>query len=260
MHVSEWLADNFQRGLYQKPRTTWRHWPLLPAAAVTAAVFALALAVPVHHASAAVRRAHEIRVAVARQLAYWRSAADYAAPPLATYTVRGGDTLSSAAKSQLGASSAWPALWWANRARIHNPQVIMPGWVLTVPADGSVSKAMVAAALAAIPKPPPPPPAPVAPAAPSYGYTAPAAPAAPAYYSGGGSFQQCVIRAESGGNPSAVNPTSGAGGLYQFLPSTWAALGFSGLPENASVATQDQAFAKAYAQSGTSPWAPYDNC
>ena len=73
-------------------------------------------------------------------------------------------------------------------------------------------------------------------------------------------FQACVIQRESGGNPSAVNSSSGAGGLYQFLPSTWASLGFSGLPQNASVATQNAAFAKAFAQSGTSPWAPSDGC
>lgn len=75
-----------------------------------------------------------------------------------------------------------------------------------------------------------------------------------------GSFQACVIARESGGNPRAVNASSGAGGLYQFLPSTWAGLGYSGLPENASVATQTQAFNKLYAQAGTQPWSPSDHC
>jgi resuscitation-promoting factor RpfC len=79
-------------------------------------------------------------------------------------------------------------------------------------------------------------------------------------YTGGSGFQQCVIQRESGGNPAAVNPTSGAGGLYGFLPSTWASLGYSGLPENASVAEQNAAFAKEYALTGTSAWAPYDGC
>jgi len=32
---------------------------------------------------------------------------------------------------------------------------------------------------------------------------------------------ECIIRAESGGNPLAVNPRSKASGLGQFLPSTW---------------------------------------
>jgi hypothetical protein len=95
---------------------------------------------------------------------------------------------------------------------------------------------------------------------------APAAAPAPVASSGtvgtGGmsAFQTCVIQRESGGNPSAVNPSSGAGGLYQFLPSTWQALGHSGLPENASVAEQNQAFQQQYAQSGTAAWAPYDGC
>jgi hypothetical protein len=33
---------------------------------------------------------------------------------------------------------------------------------------------------------------------------------------------QCIINRESGGNPNAVNRRSGARGLGQFLPSTWA--------------------------------------
>ncbi len=102
--------------------------------------------------------------------------------------------------------------------------------------------------------------------------TAPAAPSATpaavpsagpvqqASYSGSGGFQSCVIQRESGGNASAVNPSSGAGGLYGFLPSTWQSLGFSGLPENASVAEQNAAYAKEYAQSGGAAWSAYDGC
>ena len=80
------------------------------------------------------------------------------------------------------------------------------------------------------------------------------------YTAPGGGFQACVIQRESGGNAQAVNPSSGAGGLYQFLPSTWAGLGYSGSPQNAPVSVQNQAFAKLYAQAGTSPWAPSDGC
>jgi hypothetical protein len=87
-----------------------------------------------------------------------------------------------------------------------------------------------------------------------------AAPVQQASYSGSGGFQSCVIQAESGGNASAVNASSGAGGLYGFLPSTWQSLGFSGLPENASVAQQNAAFAKEYAQSGSAAWSAYDGC
>ena len=75
-----------------------------------------------------------------------------------------------------------------------------------------------------------------------------------------GSFQACVIARESGGNARAVNPASGAGGLYQFLPGTWQSLGYSGQPQDAPVSVQNAAFQQAYAQSGTSPWAPSDGC
>jgi soluble lytic murein transglycosylase-like protein len=77
-------------------------------------------------------------------------------------------------------------------------------------------------------------------------------------------FESCVISRESGGNPHAVNPASGAGGLFQFLPSTWAGLGFAGdYPggaQTAPVGVQEAAFAKLYAEAGTSPWRPYDGC
>jgi hypothetical protein len=69
------------------------------------------------------------------------------------------------------------------------------------------------------------------------------------------SFQQCVAWRESGNNP-----TASSSGLYGILPSTWASLGYSGTAGSASVAQQNQAFQKLYAQDGTSPWAPYDGC
>lgn len=181
----------------------------------------------------------------------------------ASYRVRPGDTLSSIARREYGSPKSWPALWWVNRDTVRNPDMIVVGQQLELSAWHPVSSGLLRAALAAVPPPPPPPVAAPAPApAPAPGPVAVAAPAPqPASYGGApGSFQACVIARESGGNPSAVNPSSGAGGLYQFLPSTWAALGHSGLPENASVAEQNQAFQQAYAQSGTSPWAPYDGC
>jgi resuscitation-promoting factor RpfC len=72
-----------------------------------------------------------------------------------------------------------------------------------------------------------------------------------------------VINAESGGNPAAVNPSSGAGGLYQFLPSTWASLGYAsaypGGAQTAPASVQQQAFDKLYAESGSAPWSS-DGC
>lgn len=73
--------------------------------------------------------------------------------------------------------------------------------------------------------------------------------------SGLSGFLACVAFRESRDNPSAVNPSSGAGGLFQFLPSTWANLGEPGLPENAPVGVQIAAAEKLLSMEGTSPWA-----
>ena len=45
---------------------------------------------------------------------------------------------------------------------------------------------------------------------------------------------QAIVMCESGGNFSAVNSSSGAGGAYQILPSTWQLYGGSGAPQDAS--------------------------
>ena len=75
-----------------------------------------------------------------------------------------------------------------------------------------------------------------------------------------GSFQSCVIARESGGNSQVMN-ASGHYGLYQFSYSAWVAAGGSGADfGHASAAEQNQVFDTAYAQDGTSPWAPYDGC
>jgi nucleoid-associated protein YgaU len=178
-------------------------------------------------------------------------------------TVRAGDTLSSISQREFGKAADWPALWWANRHTVHNPSLIQTGQRLVVPGSHEVKPWLTRAALTAIPAPAPAPvqAAPVASSAPAESSAPAAAPASSASYNGApGSFQSCVIQAESGGSASAVNASSGAGGLYGFLPSTWQGLGFSGSPQNASVAEQNAAFAKEYAQSGTSAWSAYDGC
>ena len=63
-----------------------------------------------------------------------------------------------------------------------------------------------------------------------------------------------IAACESGGNWSAVNPSSGAGGAYQILPSTWATYGGQGLPQNASPAEQSRIAAAIYAHQGASAW------
>jgi resuscitation-promoting factor RpfC len=225
-----------------------------PAPALAAA---RAPAVPASYAATALHDQGAARAVLA-------SKALAALPPL-TYTVTSGATLSSIA-GKACRPSWWPELWWANRHKIHNPNLLVIHLVLALPACGKVSPAHAAAAIAAIPPPPPPPPAPViiAPAQGQAPAPAPAAPAAPAPAAGGGvspssGYEACVIAAESGGNAGAVNASSGAGGLYQFLPSTWAGLGRSGLPQNASPAEQQAAFNQLYAQAGSAPWSS-DGC
>ena len=195
-------------------------------------------------------------------------------------TVKAGDTLSAIADRY---GMDWQSLWQANQAEVPDPNLIYPGQVLQITAAGVTGQIQGSqqpvtqqpAQPAAQPEqqtqqPYQPQQAQAqAPAQQPQQPQQPQAPAQPAQQAaadgqvstaGMSSFEQCVIQAESGGNPSAVNPSSGAGGLFQFLPSTFASLGFSGPPQDASVATQEAAFAKEYAQSGTSAWAPYDGC
>ena len=59
---------------------------------------------------------------------------------------------------------------------------------------------------------------------------------------------------ESGGN-YAINTGNGYYGAYQFDQSTWRSVGGSGLPSDASPATQDALAYKLWQQRGWSPWA-----
>lgn len=63
-----------------------------------------------------------------------------------------------------------------------------------------------------------------------------------------------IVMCESGGDYGAVNPSSGAGGAYQVLPSTWELYGGRGEPQNAPKAEQDRIAAEIWADSGPSAW------
>lgn len=63
-----------------------------------------------------------------------------------------------------------------------------------------------------------------------------------------------IVMCESGGNYSALNPSSGAGGAYQILPSTWEAYGGQGVPHEAPKAEQDRIAAEIWADSGGGAW------
>ena len=77
-----------------------------------------------------------------------------------------------------------------------------------------------------------------------------------------GTTWQCIIQRESGGNPTAVNPSSGDSGLYQFSTGTWLSHGGGQYAPTAAQATPAQQTAIAIAtqaQDGWRPWAS-DGC
>jgi len=146
----------------------------------------------------------------------------------ASYTVKQGDTLSAIAAHAYGKAADWPAVWWANRHQVPNPNVIAAGQRLRLPTSGQVPASVARAAQAAIP-------APVAAASVSQAAPAAAAPvstAAPA--SSGGANWSAIAACESGGNWSANTGNGFYGGL-QFTEQTW--LGYGG-GQYASAANQ----------------------
>ena len=173
------------------------------------------------------------------------------------YTVRSGDSLSAIAGRFYHKQSAWPVLYWANRDKIHWANTLDVGEVLRIPAEpAKIPSAPTGLGLAA------PAPAAAAPASTAYAPAQSTAVAASGYSGGtpGGSFGQCVVARESGGNSQVMN-SSGHYGLYQFSEATWVAYGGSAADfGNASAAEQNQVFANALAQGGQSNWSAYDGC
>ena len=211
--------------------------------------------------------------------------AAHTAAARSTYVVRSGDSLSRISARFCGTAADFPSL--AAASGIANSNLIYPGQAITLNCHAPVPA----------PAAPPAHPAHVhhAHAHHAHDHTRPARHArhdghgddhtrpagrhkAPGRHARSGhagnpshvgtegmaAFEACVISRESGGNPRAVNPSSGAGGLFQFLPSTWAGLGYAsaypGGAQTAPVSVQEAAFAKLFAEAGTSPWAPYDGC
>jgi LysM repeat protein len=180
-----------------------------------------------------------------------------------TYTVVSGDTLSAISARFCATPADYPSL--ASASHIANANLIYAGQAIALACHAAVAPVPAAAAApsstgsdqaapaASSSQPPAPAPAPPAVDAATNVGTA-----------GMPAFESCVISHESGGNPQAVNASSGAGGLFQFLPSTWAGLGYAaaypGGAQTAPVSVQEAAFDKLYAEAGTSPWGPYDGC
>ena len=163
----------------------------------------------------------------------------------ASYTVHQGDTLSAIAARNYGNSADWPAVWWANRHAVSNPNVLLVGQRLRLPASGHVTAAMARAAQAAVPAPPPPSPAPVS----SVSYSQPdPSTAAPVYSSApsssGGVNWNAIAACESGGNWSISTGNGFYGGL-QFTQQTWLGYGGGQYAPSANLATPSEQIAVA---------------
>lgn len=114
-----------------------------------------------------------------------------------------------------------------------------------------VSPVPVAAPATTVPTPTPAPapaPAPTAPAPAPPAPTAPAGPLAPS------AAVWAELRECESGDNYAINTGNGYYGAYQFSASTWAALGYPGLPNQAPSAVQDQAAERLEAMRGWEPW------
>jgi len=222
-----------------------RRWPILAAAAtaiIAGTACAAVLATPAPRSDAA--GGTVVLVAVTRPTA---------AQTVSAYRIRPGDTLSGIAARLCGSSSDYTGLAAANG--IADPDLIYAGRTLyrircyraAITAPHGYTRSYVHVR--------------------HHRYRVYYAPRhhyrhhyASRSYRGSSGCEATIIRHESGGNARAVNRRSGAGGLYQFLPSTWHGLGHSGLPQNASVSEQRQAYRQQVAQSGYSAWAASGGC
>ena len=240
------------------------------AAAACLAPSALAEPLPAHPATqhaAVTDAASYTDISAVRLLAAGRQVTERKASSAQAvkYTVRPGDSLSAIAGRFYHKQAAWPVLYWANHSQIKWANDISAGQVLRIPAEpAKIPGAPAQLGPAVLVAAPAPAPAEVtaAPASPAYAPAQSTAVVASGYSGGtpGGSFGQCVVSAESGGNSQVMN-SSGHYGLYQFSEGTWVAYGGSAASfGNASVAEQNQVFANALAQGGQSNWSAYDGC
>ena len=180
-----------------------------------------------------------------------------AAPHAPGYTVQPGDTLSAIAARSYGSAADWPAVWWANRRQVPDPDLIIAGQRLALPGRAQVPAWLARAALAATAAPAAQ--APATPADPAVPATAPAVPAqasSPAPASSGGVNWSAIAACESGGNWS-TNTGNGFYGGLQFTEQTWLGYGGGQYAPSASLATEAQQIAvaqKVLAGQGIGAW------
>jgi nucleoid-associated protein YgaU len=171
-----------------------------------------------------------------------------------SYTIRPGDTLSAIAARAYGSAADWPAIWWANRRQVPDPDMISTGQRLALPSSHQVPPWLARAALAAAAaaRPAPAAPAGAAPADPA----AAAQASSPAPASSGGVNWSAIAACESGGNWAASTGNGFYGGL-QFTEQTWLANGGGRYASSANLATPAQQVAVAQnvlASQGIGAW------
>jgi len=134
------------------------------------------------------------------------------ASPAEVYVVQAGDSLWSIAQQFYGNPLMWSHIYYANQSQIHDPNLIYQGQKLTIPPVGTTSagtsSSSATRAQASSPSS-------------ATGYIQQAA-------QGTGLSESVVaaqVQVESNYDPGAISP-AGAEGPYQFMPSTWATLGF----------------------------------
>jgi Transglycosylase-like domain len=150
--------------------------------------------------------------------------------------------LSQIAARAYGSAADWPAIWWANRRQVANPDLIAAGQRLRLPASGQAPRWMARAALAAIPAPASAPVAPVGAAPTAPAASARAASLVPA--SSGGVNWSAIAACESGGSWAASTGNGFYGGL-QFTEQTWLGYGGGRYASSANLATPAQQIAVA---------------
>jgi soluble lytic murein transglycosylase-like protein len=135
------------------------------------------------------------------------------------YVVQAGDTLWSIAQRFYGNPLMWSHIYYANQSQIHDPNEIYPGQRFTIPQGGTISATPSTAS-----------------ATTSTTSATPAQASSPSSVTGyilqaaqGTGLSESVVAAqvqvESNYESGAISP-AGAEGPYQFMPSTWAMLGF----------------------------------
>jgi len=155
------------------------------------------------------------------------------ASPAEVYVVHAGDSLWSIAQQFYGNPLMWSHIYYANQSQIHDPNLIYQGQKLTIPPVGTTSAGASSSSAGASSS---------SAGASSSGADTSSSSATRAQASSPSSttgyIQQAAqgtglsesvvaaqVQVESNYDPGAISP-AGAEGPYQFMPSTWATLGF----------------------------------